>query len=201
MPNLSVAAINTALVAIYPVADTYYGNLTWTDPGQVGNGEMGGGSNARAAFGWTAGSGDLTNTASLSLTVGVVPSNDLGAAVAVGDQTITLATAAGSNGFPQGAYDFALVIDQEWMLVTGGFGTLTLTVTRGYNGTTPTTHADGATITCLACGLGVWSAATGGSYIGGTGILAPSPFTFIPLAVTEGQVVTYASGDLIAQGA
>lgn len=201
MPSLSVAAINAALAAIYPSSDTFYVNLTWTDPGNVGNGEMGGGSNARAPLTWTVGTGQLTNTASVAIVGGLVPSNSLGAPVAVGDQTITLESAAGSNGFPQGvSWDFVVVIDQEWLLVTGGQGTTTLTVTRGYNGTTPTTHADGATITCLVSGVGVWSASTGGNYIAGTGISASSPFTFVPFALTEGQTVTYAVGDLVAHG-
>lgn len=39
-----------------------------------------------------------------------------------------------------------ILIDNEWMLVTGGSGTTTLTVTRGYAGSTAATHSDNAPI-------------------------------------------------------
>lgn len=39
-----------------------------------------------------------------------------------------------------------IIIDNEWMLVTSGAGTTTLTVTRAYAGSTAATHADNAPI-------------------------------------------------------
>ena len=39
-----------------------------------------------------------------------------------------------------------IVIGSEKMLITAGHGTQTLTVSRGYNNTTPTSHADGDTV-------------------------------------------------------
>lgn len=41
---------------------------------------------------------------------------------------------------------FSLKIDNEYVLVTGGMGTTTLTVERGYNGSTATTHTTGASV-------------------------------------------------------
>lgn len=48
-------------------------------------------------------------------------------------------------GFPQSG-DYTVRVDSEWMRVTGGQGTTTWTVTRGYNGTTAATHDNGASI-------------------------------------------------------
>lgn len=57
--------------------------------------------------------------------------------------TITIASAA---HLPS-AIPFVILIDSEWMLVTAGMGTTTLTVTRGFGASTAATHASGATVT------------------------------------------------------
>ena len=55
--------------------------------------------------------------------------------------TITLAAARfADQNYP------IIVIDGEKMLITGGFGTTSLTVVRGYHDTTPASHADGAAV-------------------------------------------------------
>ncbi|MEZ0448690.1 multicopper oxidase domain-containing protein [Cellulomonas sp. ICMP 17802] len=67
-------------------------------------------------------------------------------ATTAGATTITVASAA---GFPTtGTY--AVRIDNEVLLVTGGQGTTTWTVARGQLGTSAATHLSGATITALA---------------------------------------------------
>ena len=61
------------------------------------------------------------------------------------DASETDVTVANELGFPaSGAY--TVRVDSEWMRVTAGWGTLTLTVTRGYNSTTAATHSNGASI-------------------------------------------------------
>lgn len=68
-----------------------------------------------------------------------------------------------------------IVIDSEQMLVTAGGGTLNLTVTRGVNGTTPATHANGANVyiaktTANVAWSGTATGATGTTYVNGAGI-------------------------------
>lgn len=97
------------------------------------------------------------------------PTQTLGAAiVSTSATTITLAGAAG----PPASGQYLARIDDETLLVTGGQGTTTLTVTRGYQGTTAATHVNGATfgsqqraaqapswltnICAYGCTYGVW---------------------------------------------
>src|SRR5262245_55884313 len=63
-----------------------------------------------------------------------------------GQTTITVASAA---GFPTSG-NYYIRIDNEVMLVTGGQGTTTWTVSRGQLSTAAATHVAGATITALA---------------------------------------------------
>jgi hypothetical protein len=77
--------------------------------------------------------------------------------------SITVASAA---AFP-GSGNFNIQVDSEVMTVTAGQGTTTWTVTRGVNGSTAATHANGATV-------------TGGNTPGST-------------AVTNGSLLTHAS--------
>jgi hypothetical protein len=58
--------------------------------------------------------------------------------------TVTIATPY-SVSFPKTG-NFSIVIDDEQMLVTGGQGTTTFTVTRGYNGSTAARHSSGAEV-------------------------------------------------------
>ena len=52
---------------------------------------------------------------------------------------------ASATGFPSSG-PFVIQVDSEQMLVTGGQGTTTWTVQRGYNGTTSSSHTAGATL-------------------------------------------------------
>ncbi len=60
--------------------------------------------------------------------------------------TATSISVASALSFP-GAAQFRIRIDNELMLVTGGAGTTTWTVTRGIEGTAAATHAIGAAVT------------------------------------------------------
>lgn len=71
-------------------------------------------------------------------------STTLSASVAsTGATTISVTSA---SGFP-GSGTYAIQVDSEVMLVTGGQGTTTWTVTRGANGSTAATHSNGAAVT------------------------------------------------------
>ena len=64
----------------------------------------------------------------------------LGAAITTTDGTAVTLTAA--TGMP--ATQFVLTVNTEDLLVTAGYGTTSVTVVRGWNGTTAATHLDGA---------------------------------------------------------
>jgi hypothetical protein len=69
----------------------------------------------------------------------------LTAAVTSSQLTLPIANA---SYFPATAtHDYQLIVDNEVMLVTGGQGTNTLTVTRGQGGTTAASHNSGALVT------------------------------------------------------
>lgn len=83
----------------------------------------------------------------------------LNGAVSADASTITVANPAGYTGglqpynyFPPGPkagtahWYFEVKIDNEIMQVQGGFGSNTWRVSRGYAGTVPATHANGATV-------------------------------------------------------
>lgn len=53
-------------------------------------------------------------------------------------------------GFPNAA-NYTIQVDNEQMLVTGGQGTTTWTVTRGVNGTSPAVHSNNAAVTTAGC--------------------------------------------------
>ncbi len=66
-----------------------------------------------------------------------------GGAMTAGQTSVPMLGAI--TGAPANAY--TIKIDSEIMLVTAGFQTATLTVTRGYAGTTAATHVDASTVT------------------------------------------------------
>ncbi|HUU29388.1 MAG TPA: hypothetical protein VM123_16415 [archaeon] len=71
-----------------------------------------------------------------------VEQTTLGAAITDTEtQTVTLSAAR----FADTDYS-VIIVDSEKMLITSGHGTTTLTVTRGYNGTTPATHSNGTAV-------------------------------------------------------
>lgn len=78
------------------------------------------------------------------------PSTTLAAAVAPGDTTITVASAA---GFPTAGF-YAIAVDSEIMTVTGGQGTTTWTVGRGRAGAAAAAHASGNGVAISALGSG-----------------------------------------------
>ena len=65
---------------------------------------------------------------------------------AITSPTATSIAVSSASGFPSSA-QFRILVDSELMLVTSGAGTTTWAVTRGIEGTTARTHANGATVT------------------------------------------------------
>lgn len=128
--------------------------------------------------------GTLTSASSQTITETVLAdsaskpaSTTLSAAVSTtGATTISVTSAA---GFP-GSGTYAIQVDSEVMLVTGGQGTTTWTVTRGANGSTAATHSSGATV-------------TGGNNPGSTAVTNGSLLlhaTFDGLALNNGDSLT-----------
>lgn len=74
-----------------------------------------------------------------------VTSHTSGASVL--QKTVTVASA---SGFP-GSGDFTVLVDSEKLLVTGGQGTTTWTVSRAADGTTAASHASGAAVATSPC--------------------------------------------------
>jgi hypothetical protein len=79
----------------------------------------------------------LTTTGTTNLFTGAFLNTTLKTAMTTASTTVTVASA---GGFPTSG-NYTIQIDSEQMLVTGGQGTTTWTVTRGYNSTTKATHA------------------------------------------------------------
>jgi hypothetical protein len=79
----------------------------------------------------------LTTTGTTNLFTGAFLNTTLKTAMTTASTTVTVASA---GGFPTSG-NYTIQIDTEQMLVTGGQGTTTWTVTRGYNSTTKATHA------------------------------------------------------------
>lgn len=87
-------------------------------------------------------------------------SNDAETALAaaittVGQSSITVAS---SSGFPTKG-DYRIRIDNEILVVTGGQGTSTWTVSRGQEGTTAATHSNSAVVTQVLTAQGLRNAA------------------------------------------
>ena len=64
----------------------------------------------------------------------------------VNNAVTTLPVTSGAAPFPQSA-QFRIVVDSEIMIVTGGAGTTSWTVTRGAESTTAAAHSSGAAVT------------------------------------------------------
>jgi len=77
---------------------------------------------------------------------------------AISSTSATSITVASASAFPSVA-QFRILIESEIMLVTAGAGSTTWTVTRGIEGTTAATHADGATVRQIltAGALKIWT--------------------------------------------
>ena len=92
---------------------------------------------------------DLTPASSYFCRVGPGANTTLAGAMTSAQTTLTVASA---TGFPSS--QFTIRVDDESMLVTGGFGTTTWTVTRGVNGSAAASHVSGQTL--------VWNTPTSG---------------------------------------
>ena len=86
---------------------------------------------------------------------GYTPTTTIASTMTSSQTSVTLSSAAnginGSTGFTgNGSYSLPggniIAIGSEEMLVTAGWGTVSLTVQRGYQGTTAATHSSGATV-------------------------------------------------------
>jgi hypothetical protein len=97
----------------------------------------------------------------------------------------TTLTVASATGFPTSA--FTLRIDDEYMAVTGGFGTTTWTVTRGVNGSTAAAHVTAQTAEWKtpASGEIAWNATTKTLTVAGTIFIDGSA------KISNGAVNTY----------
>src|SRR5438874_3307107 len=108
---------------------------------------------------------DLTPSSSYFCRVGPGANTTLAGAMTSSQTTLTVASA---TGFPSS--QFTIRVDDESMLVTGGFGTTTWTVTRGANGSVAASHLSGQTLVWNAATSGVigWNATTKTLTISGT---------------------------------
>lgn len=70
-------------------------------------------------------------------------STTLSAAV---DNLVTTLPVTSAAGFPSGTGQYRIRVEDELMIVTGGLGTTSWTVTRGAEGTTAASHASGVTV-------------------------------------------------------
>ena len=108
---------------------------------------------------------DLTPGSSYYCRVGQGANTTLSGAVTASQTTITVNSAA---GFP--TTSFRVRIDDEYMDVTGGFGTTTWTVTRGVNSSTAAAHVTSQSVdwSTPPSGLLAWNATTKTLTVSGT---------------------------------
>jgi Tfp pilus assembly protein PilX len=108
---------------------------------------------------------DLTPSSSYYCRVGPGANTTLAGAMTATQTTLTVASA---TGFPTSS--FTVRIDDEYMTVTGGFGTTSWTVTRGVNGSTAAAHVTSQSVDWKtpASGEIAWNATTKTLTISGT---------------------------------
>jgi hypothetical protein len=82
-----------------------------------------------------------------------VPTSTLNGAIDNSQTTITTASAFMATSASVSDGFFVVKIDSEYMLCTAGKNSTTLTVTRGFNGTTAASHLTGATVTAYDGGV------------------------------------------------
>jgi Tfp pilus assembly protein PilX len=131
----------------------------------------------------SAGTFELTPASSYACRVGPSAWTTLPSALNATQTTINVSSA---TGFP--GTSFRIRIDDEYMTVTGGFGTTTWTVTRGVNGSTAASHIASQTVTwddSDAAGMLVWNATTKTLTVKGTIYIDGSA------SITNGFVNTY----------
>jgi len=109
--------------------------------------------------------------------------------------TATSVVIGSPNGFPSTG-TFVIREGTEEMLVTGGQGTITWTITRGYNGTTAATHTDNTAIVLATSqgnnGGSITAGATSIIVTGATGF--PTSGNYIILEGAEEMLVTGGQG-------
>ena len=136
---------------------------------------------------------ELTPASSYSCRVGPGANTTLASAMNTSQTTLSVASAAGFPSTP-----FRIRIDDEYMNVTGGFGTTTWTVTRGDLGSTATSHVTSQTITwddADTFGMIMWNATTKTLTVKGTIFIDGSAsITNGALNMYNGQSTLYLSG-------
>jgi hypothetical protein len=136
---------------------------------------------------------ELTGVSSYACRVGPGANTTLTSAMNASQTTLSVASA---GGFP--TTPFKLRIDDEYMTVTGGFGTTTWTVTRGENGSTATSHVTSQTVTwddSDAAGMIIWNATTKTLTVKGTMYIDGSAsITNGAVNMYNGQATLYLSG-------
>jgi hypothetical protein len=141
---------------------------------------------------------DLTPSSSYFCRVGPGANTTLAGAM---NSTQTTVTVASATGFPTS--QFTIRVDDESMLVTGGFGTTTWTVTRGANGSAAASHLSGQTLVWNTPTSGVigWNATTKTLTISGTIYIDGSAkISNNTLNSYNGQGTLYLSGTFRATG-
>jgi hypothetical protein len=136
---------------------------------------------------------ELTGVSSYACRVGPGANTTLTSAMNASQTTLSVASA---SGFP--ATPFKLRIDDEYMTVTGGFGTTTWTVTRGANDSTAASHVTSQTVTwddSNAAGMIIWNATTKTLTVKGTMYIDGSAsITNGAVNMYNGQSTLYLSG-------
>jgi hypothetical protein len=136
---------------------------------------------------------ELTPASSYSCRVGPGAHTTLASAMSSSQSTLSVASAA---GFPLSP--FRIRIDDEYMDVTGGFGTTTWTVTRGVLGSAAVSHVTSQTITwddADTIGMIMWNATTRTLTLKGTIYIDGSAsITNGYLNKYDGQATLYLSG-------
>jgi uncharacterized protein YceK len=141
---------------------------------------------------------DLTPASSYYCRVGQGAETTLNSAITASQTTITVAS---STGFP--TTQFNVRIDDEYMTVTGGFGTTTWTVVRGAKGSTATAHVSSQSVDwdTTPSGMISWNATTktltlsGTMYIDGSAKVGNNSVN-----TYNGQGTLYLSGTLRISG-
>jgi hypothetical protein len=138
---------------------------------------------------------ELTPASSYKCRVGPGASSTLSAAMNATQTTLSVASA---DGFPTST--FRIRIDNEYMNVTGGFGTTTWTVTRGVNGSTAASHVINQTVQWDTPPSGEisWNAATKVLTVSGTIFIDGSAkVTNGTVNQYNGQATIYLSGTFV----
>lgn len=138
---------------------------------------------------------ELSAASSYSCRVGPGAHTTLAGAMNASQTTLNVASA---TGFP--TTTFRIRVDDEYMNVTGGFGTTAWTVTRGVNGSTAATHVTSQTLSwddSNAAGMIIWNSTTKTLTVKGTMFIDGSAsLTNGTLNKYDGQATLYLSGVL-----